>query len=420
VTIYGINYSPEPVGIGPYTAELAGYLAANGHQVRVITTFPHYPSWTLHPSNAHRMRATSSEHEVQVRRLWARMPRPMTGAQRMLFELSYLGQALVSGPGHADVIVGVTPGLGSGLAAAFHGRLRRRRVVIVVQDLAGRGLQQSGMPAHRLLSRLATGAERLAVRSADRVISISDSFVPELVSMGVSRARISVLPNWGRVDSEPRPADPSIELNSLVTVLHAGSLGLKQGLEQLVDAGRLAHERSLPWRFLLVGDGSERSRLEDLARGLPTVEFRDPVSDDDLPALLSSADVLLVSQNPANIDMSFPSKLTAYFGAGRPVVAAVPPTGVVADFLHRTGTGFVTPAGDPPALLRAITTVVDDPTLSRRLAVAAGEHLRSAWSQEALLPQWAAAILDDDQHGVSIERDLEDIVSTRDAEPRAS
>lgn len=44
VLLYGLNYAPEPVGIGKYSGELVAWLAARGHRVRVITAPPYFPS----------------------------------------------------------------------------------------------------------------------------------------------------------------------------------------------------------------------------------------------------------------------------------------------------------------------------------------------------------------------------------------
>jgi hypothetical protein len=43
----GINYAPEPTGIGPYTTGMAEGLARRGWGVDVITGFPHYPWWRI-------------------------------------------------------------------------------------------------------------------------------------------------------------------------------------------------------------------------------------------------------------------------------------------------------------------------------------------------------------------------------------
>jgi colanic acid biosynthesis glycosyl transferase WcaI len=47
VLIHGLNYAPERVGVGRYTGEMAEWLAARGHEVRVVTAPPYYPEWRL-------------------------------------------------------------------------------------------------------------------------------------------------------------------------------------------------------------------------------------------------------------------------------------------------------------------------------------------------------------------------------------
>ncbi len=44
VLVYGMNYAPELIGVGKYTGELCSYLAAEGADVRVITTPPITPA----------------------------------------------------------------------------------------------------------------------------------------------------------------------------------------------------------------------------------------------------------------------------------------------------------------------------------------------------------------------------------------
>ena len=47
ILLYGINFAPELTGTGKYTGELAAWLAARGHEVRVITAPPYYPEWKV-------------------------------------------------------------------------------------------------------------------------------------------------------------------------------------------------------------------------------------------------------------------------------------------------------------------------------------------------------------------------------------
>jgi hypothetical protein len=80
--ILGHNYAPELTGIGPYTTELAGHLAASGHSVTVLTTFPHYPRyrWEGKPG----WRTHQRVNGVDVRRLRVLLPRKPKASWRIL------------------------------------------------------------------------------------------------------------------------------------------------------------------------------------------------------------------------------------------------------------------------------------------------------------------------------------------------
>lgn len=47
ILINGLNFAPELTGIGKYTGEMAAWLSAAGHEVRVVTAPPYYPEWQV-------------------------------------------------------------------------------------------------------------------------------------------------------------------------------------------------------------------------------------------------------------------------------------------------------------------------------------------------------------------------------------
>lgn len=116
-------------------------------------------------------------------------------------------------------------------------------------------------------------------------------------------------------------------------------MGHKQGLSNLVEAARLLPGG--PVRIVLAGDGNERERLEREAANVPggriALGRRAPGAYE---AMLAAADVLLVNQLPAVSDMALPSKLTSYFAAGRPVVAAVAAESEAAHEVTLAGAGI--------------------------------------------------------------------------------
>jgi glycosyltransferase involved in cell wall biosynthesis len=150
--------------------------------------------------------------------------------------------------------------------------------------------------------------------------------------------------------------------------LYAGLHGIAQGLDSVIEAAR---ELSPAARIeiVLVGDGPERRRLVERARGLGLtgVRFLDPRPREEIPALLASADVALV---PLGMDLpgAVPSKLYEAMGAGVPVLLVA--EGEPAEIVRRTGAGVAVPPGDPAALRRTLEALAADPEGRRRMGQA--------------------------------------------------
>ena len=243
----------------------------------------------------------------------------------------------------------------------------------------------------------ATGvAEAWAAAGARAIGVVAETFAPYVASLGVPAERIHHVPNWVRL-ARPTlaPAETRRRFgwpDDRQVVLHAGNMGLKQGLGQVVEAARLAAQRGEPVRFVLAGGGSQAESLRAMGAGLPTLDFL-PVQPDGLHAsLLAAADVLLLSERATQLDMALPSKLTSYFAAGRPIVASVPLAGASAREVERAGAGFTVPAGDPGAILDALTRLRADASTAARLAAAGPPYADAHLGAAACLARTAALV----------------------------
>ena len=107
----------------------------------------------------------------------------------------------------------------------------------------------------------------------------------------------------------------------------------------------------------------------------------------------AAADVLLLSERSTVVDMSLPSKLTSYFAAGRPIVAAVTTDGASAQELKRAGAGVTTPAGDGASLLHAIMWVRDQADRGRSFGDAGRRYAQTTLVEGATFDR-ADAIID--------------------------
>ncbi len=102
---------------------------------------------------------------------------------------------------------------------------------------------------------------------------------------------------------------------------------------------------------MLVGDGGERNGLKGSRKQYHTDHIYRSSQRRRFPPSINAADVLIVNEKPGVIAAAVPSKLTSYFDAARPVVAATDLGGITASEIAAADAGIVVPAGDACALL---------------------------------------------------------------------
>ena len=359
ITVVGMSYAPEPTGIGPYTAGMAEMLVGHGALVEAVTGVPHYPSWDLRPEDRWVLRRREELNGVEVRRVRHHVPARQSALRRLLWEGTFLANAaLVRPTRRPDVVLGVSPSLSGLVVARRAARRHGAPWAAVVQDLVGLAARQSGLRTGGPVAEAAARIEGGALLSADLVAVVSDTFRRQLSAYGVSDDRVRLLPNWSHIAAPSRSRDDVRRQlgwpRGTFVVLHSGNMGLKQDLGNVVEAGRLLS--GVPDVLLVVmGDGNQRSALEEAAVGVDRVRLLPPVPDDLYPDVLKAADLLLINERPTVGDMSLPSKLTSYLSVGQPVLAAVSADGACARESARTGGAVLrVDPGSPAALAQAV------------------------------------------------------------------
>ena len=115
-----------------------------------------------------------------------------------------------------------------------------------------------------------------------------------------------------------------------------------------------------------VGEGSGRAEAQAQAKafGLDrVVRFRMRVPYLESLEAMAGADVLVLIDAPADINVFLPSKLADYLMVGKPVLAITPVVGPSADMVRAFGYPVVSP-GDQKALVGALRNLMDDKSSS--------------------------------------------------------
>ncbi len=254
--------------------------------------------------------------------------------------------------------------------------------------------------------------ERVALEAAlaqevDLVVATCSDELAELLDAGACPDRVAVVPcgvDTGHFTPDGPVAERLTPLAGAESVVAAGGVSRQRGRDgrhRLVTVGRLVERKGvetivralpmLPGSDLVVVGGPpvgalhrdpEAMRLTALASDLGVghrVHLAGRIDHDDLPAVLRSADVVVVTPwyEPFGI---VPLEAMA---CGRPVVGSA--VGGLLDSVDDGVTGALVPARDPAALAGALQPLLDDPRRRARWGLAARARVleRFGWDRVA-------------------------------------
>lgn len=401
--LYGINFAPELTGIGKYTGEMGQWLAASGHEVRVITAPPYYPDWEIGAGYS----ATSYRRErllsVDVWRTPLWVPAKPGGLKRLLhlasFALGSLPALLAQWRWKPDLVWVVEPPLMCAPAAAAFARLRGARSWLHIQDYEVDAAFDLGLIKGRRLRQRVESAERWLMRRFDRVSTISGRMVDKALAKGVEPARVVHFPNWVDISGIAPLDGPSRYRTELdlpadaVVVQYSGNMGNKQGLEVLADVARLLQDDARI-QFVFGGNGSGRADLQARCAGLPHVRFLDLQPMERLNDWLGLADIHMLPQRADAADLVMPSKLTGMLASGRAVVAtAHADTELGRVVAHDAACGLVTPPEDAAAMAQAIRSLVNDPDRRHKLGANGRAYAERELNRDVILRRFESQLL---------------------------
>ncbi len=397
ILLHSPYYAPELISIGKYNREMVQWLAEQGHELRVVSTVPHYPAWRVGEGYSAARWTRETLDGVPVWRCPAWIPRRPGGVARTLYALSWmlasLPVLLMQLRWRPQVVVAVEPPLLSFIPALLLARLAGARAWLHVQDLEVDAAFDLGIVRGARVRRWALALEHALLRRADLVSTISERMAQRLRDKGVEPAHLGLVPNWAE---ELPPDPPGFDLRAMLGIppgeriaMYAGNMAGKQGLETVLEAAALLQRRA-DIGFVLVGDGPARAALQQQAAGLARVRFLPLQPWSHLGALLRSADVHLLPQRAAATDLVMPSKLGGMFASGRPTVAGVAAGSQVAAAVE--GHGLVVPPEDAAAFAAAIERLCDEPALAQRLGRAAQRHAGAEMARDAILTRLQARL----------------------------
>ena len=242
-------------------------------------------------------------------------------------------------------------------------------------------LDDSG-PWSRLRNQV---AERVSCGLSTAVVAVSENDRRTLVERGLCDAgRISVIHNSYQAASPNGSGGGRLNDAGSSVVGFVGRLSDQKGVEYLIQAIPEVLGRHPQTRFVIVGDGPERGRLEGLVEELQVATAVEFAGYQPSPhQFIEAMDIVVI---PSIYD-PFPLVTLEVMEAGRPVVGSA--VGGIPEAIEDGRTGLLVPPREPAALAAALGRLLDEPRLRFEMGAAGRARAHRLFSPEVIAGQYA-------------------------------
>ncbi len=279
-----------------------------------------------------------------------------------------------------DVVMGTSPPIFQAVSAWMVAALKRKPFLLEIRDLWPEFLVDMGLLKNRALIKIFKWLELFLYKRAKHIMVNSPAYKKYLIGQGVPEIKITLVSNG----VDPEMFDSKVDgrhfrekhgLNDSFLVTYAGALGKANDIDTIFRASqRLINHRDI--RFLLIGNGIEKKRLETLISkdGIQNVLFLGVLSKSEVAEALAASNVCVATlKNIPMFTTTYPNKVFDYMAARKPTVLAI--DGVIREVIQKAGGGITVTPGNDEELAAAIMKLHEHPALSHRMGKAAREYV---------------------------------------------
>ena len=214
--------------------------------------------------------------------------------------------------------------------------------------------------------------EKKVYRYNSKIVTISEDMKNTLIHNGCPEDKIDVIYNWvdtqnvHHVDKSDNELMSELNIDkSKFIVSYAGTIGLFQGIDTVIDAAKIIQKKNENIRFVLIGDGSYKDAL------LSRIKNEKITNIDVFPFQLISrvseiyslGDLELVTIGKGVTKTSLPSKTWQIMSAGSPVLAIVDHPSCLEKIIIENDTGYCVEPDNPEKLAKTILKAYSDQSL---------------------------------------------------------
>ncbi len=385
---------------GTRSFEMGRRLAANGHEVHIVTS-------TQDSTDQKSGWSTTQEAGLTVHWLSVPYSNHMRHHQRLN---AFLRFAVAAGLHTAslapEIVFASSTPLTIAISGVYASKRHRIPMVFEVRDLWPEVPIAVGALRDPVSKWLARQLEQAAYRNAAHIVALSPGMRDGIVATGYPPKSVTIIPN--SCDFDLFAVDPEVGrsfrrehawLQDRPLVVYAGTLGPINGVEYLVRLAAAVRAYQPEVRFLIVGMGKQYREVESLAARLGVLNtslYMIPgMSKAEIPAVLSAASIVTsVFVDLKEMWNNSANKFFDALAAGRPI--AINYDGWQADLIRETGAGVLLDVTDVESSAELLLSRLHDSAWLAKARKAAHDLGTQRFDRDAL--------------GAQLEHVLQDVV----------
>ena len=365
-------FPPDTSATAKCAAQVVEALTAN-HKVTVLAGRPSYDPTENHPPYLLRREVRGN---LTVERVGSTAYPRFQMRRRVSNYLTYLALAIpraLTIP--SDIVLAMTDPPIEGLAGALVSRLSRRPFVYNIRDMYPDMAVGGSIVRPGSFTAQWEAMHRWALRQAARVIVLGDDMRDRIVAKGIDPARVVVSRDGIAIPetlaSPDNPVAREIRGDFRFALVHAGNLGFYGAWQTLITAVGMLENEGVGLVF--IGEGAMKPQIEAMAQGCKAIRFLPFRPASEIPLVLSSGDMHVVTVKRGLEGVVVPSKLYPTLAAGRPILGVAPEECDVVRTIRATGCGVAANPDDPESVATAIQGVLHDSEQLRKMGRQARE-----------------------------------------------
>jgi len=390
-------FFPEIAANAKRMTHLAEDLKDRGHDVFVITAFPYYSTSKDLEKYKGKWIVKDQYEGIPIIRTYAYSSKKYGNISKRLWSfLSFTFSSIfgaVTVRGKADVVLTISPPFLSFFSGYLISLIKKASFVLDIQDIYPETLVALGFLKNKIVIKSLELLERFFYKSSKGIVAISEGFKQDFVNKGANPHNIAVLHNWVDINNfqlgDGKALRKTYGFDGKFVVMFVGTMGFAQGLENLVKAAELLKEHKNGIQFVLLGDGVEREKLENLVKscGLSNFTFIPPKPNSEIPRFLSIADACLVSLRKNKLyEITIPCKTYEYMSMGKSVIMGV--RGEAQRLIEQGGCGIGIEPESPDDLAKAILNMYTNKNLTVEMGRRGREFAASNFSRKTVTDQY--------------------------------